>query len=38
MNHEYPTKTDDFLPYADRPNAYWTGYFTSRVSLKVLIK
>ncbi|CAD8084472.1 unnamed protein product [Paramecium primaurelia] len=38
LNQQYPTKTDDFMPYADRPNAYWTGYFTSRVSLKLLIK
>ncbi|CAD8098565.1 unnamed protein product [Paramecium sonneborni] len=38
LNLQYPTKVDDFMPYADRPNAYWTGYFTSRVSLKLLIK
>lgn len=34
----YPTKTDDFYPYADHSHAYWTGYFTSRVSLKSLAK
>ena len=34
----YPLKTDDFFPYADFPNAYWTGYFTSRVTLKKIIK
>lgn len=26
------------MPYADKPNAYWTGYFTSRVGFKLLIK
>jgi hypothetical protein len=32
----YPTKYDDFFPYADNPNAFWTGYFSSRVSMKVI--
>ena len=36
--NSYPTKTDDFFPYADRPSGYWTGYFTSRVSIKSLVK
>jgi len=34
----YPTKTDDFFPYADGDNAYWTGYFTSRVAYKGLVR
>lgn len=34
----YPIKTDDFFPYADEPHAYWTGYFTSRVAIKGLVK
>lgn len=34
----WPVKIDDFFPYADVMNAYWTGYFTSRPSLKFHIK
>ncbi|XP_066593863.1 lysosomal alpha-mannosidase isoform X1 [Prorops nasuta] len=30
----WPTKNDDFFPYASDPHAFWTGYFTSRPSLK----
>jgi hypothetical protein len=30
----WTSKTDDFFPYADRPHAFWTGYFTSRIALK----
>ena len=30
----YALKADDFFPYADAPSAYWTGYFSSRPSLK----
>lgn len=22
---KWPTKSDDFFPYADKPNSYWTG-------------
>lgn len=32
----YPTKVDDFFPYADAEHAYWTGYFSSRPTLKRL--
>jgi len=28
---KWPTNDFDFFPYADNKNAYWTGYFTSRV-------
>lgn len=38
LNASYPVKTDDFFPYADQTNAYWTGYFTSRPALKGLVR
>lgn len=31
---ESPLKTDDFFPYGIDQHSYWTGYFTSRSSLK----
>ncbi|KAK1281470.1 hypothetical protein QJS10_CPB22g00482 [Acorus calamus] len=34
----WPLKTDDFFPYADRADAYWTGYFTSRPALKRYVR
>ncbi|XP_073007335.1 alpha-mannosidase At3g26720-like [Typha latifolia] len=37
-NESWPIKTDDFFPYADKPNAYWTGYFTSRPALKGYVR
>ncbi|XP_028761137.1 alpha-mannosidase At3g26720 [Neltuma alba] len=37
-NEEWPLKFDDFFPYADHPNAYWTGYFTSRPALKGYVR
>lgn len=33
-NINLSVKTDDFLPYASDPHSYWTGYFTSRPTLK----
>ncbi|XP_063226460.1 lysosomal alpha-mannosidase-like isoform X2 [Bacillus rossius redtenbacheri] len=33
-NLTWPTKDDDFFPYASDPHSYWTGYFTSRPTLK----
>jgi hypothetical protein len=33
-NVTWPVKTDDFFPYSDDWDGYWTGYFTSRPSLK----
>ncbi|KAK7311284.1 hypothetical protein RJT34_09318 [Clitoria ternatea] len=37
-NEHWPLKIDDFFPYADHPNAYWTGYFTSRPALKGYVR
>ncbi|CAA6660049.1 unnamed protein product [Spirodela intermedia] len=34
----WPLKTEDFFPYADRENAYWTGYFTSRPNFKGYVR
>jgi lysosomal alpha-mannosidase len=33
-NYNLELKTDDFFPYADGTNTYWTGYFTSRATSK----
>lgn len=33
-NNTWVTKDDDFFPYASDPHAYWTGYFTSRPTIK----
>ncbi|KAL3909440.1 MAG: hypothetical protein SGILL_008086, partial [Bacillariaceae sp.] len=32
----WTVKQDDFFPYSDCPNCFWTGYFTSRPALKRL--
>ncbi|CAM8896888.1 unnamed protein product [Rhodiola kirilowii] len=37
-NESWPLKTEDFFPYADHPNAYWTGYFTSRPAFKGYVR
>ena len=34
----WPTKQDDFFPYASDPHAYWTGYHSSRPSSKLMIR
>lgn len=39
VTNEIPSwsiKSDDFFPYADCEHCYWTGYFTSRATLKRL--
>jgi hypothetical protein len=38
LDVEWPTKTDDMFPYADNPNGYWTGYFSSRANDKEQIR
>ncbi|KAL6222262.1 hypothetical protein ACLB2K_005654 [Fragaria x ananassa] len=37
-NQSWPLKIEDYFPYADQINAYWTGYFTSRPGLKRYIR
>ena len=34
----YPYKYDDFFPYANVIDGYWTGYFTSRPAFKGLVR
>ena len=34
----WSVKTDDFMPYASDPHAYWSGYFSSRAALKGMIR
>ncbi|KAM6583976.1 hypothetical protein CsatB_010978 [Cannabis sativa] len=34
----WPLKSEDYFPYADKQNAYWTGYFTSRPALKGYVR
>ena len=31
---EWPVRYDDMFPYADSPDEYWTGYFSSRADKK----
>ncbi|GKV44092.1 hypothetical protein SLEP1_g51316 [Rubroshorea leprosula] len=37
-NESWPLKTDDYFPYADSTNAYWTGFFTSRPAFKRYVR
>ncbi|XP_059158649.1 lysosomal alpha-mannosidase-like [Physella acuta] len=37
-NATWTTKEDDFFPYADSDHSYWTGYFTSRPTVKRYIR
>ncbi|XP_033223798.1 lysosomal alpha-mannosidase-like [Belonocnema kinseyi] len=34
-NVSWTTKSDDFFPYASDPHSYWTGYYTSRPTIKL---
>lgn len=33
-NIDWPVYTDDFFPYADGADAYWTGFYTTHSELK----
>lgn len=35
---KWPVNYDDMFPYADHPDAYWSGYFTSRANSKEFIR
>lgn len=35
---KWPTKTDDFFPYATDYHSYWTGFFSSRPTFKGMIR
>jgi len=37
-NKTWSVKYDDFFPYANKPHAFWTGYFTSRPALKYYVR
>jgi lysosomal alpha-mannosidase len=37
-NVSWPVKDDDFFPYAHKPDSFWTGYFTSRPTLKKYVR
>uniref|UniRef100_A0A1I8C1B1 Alpha-mann_mid domain-containing protein n=1 Tax=Meloidogyne hapla TaxID=6305 RepID=A0A1I8C1B1_MELHA len=34
----FPQRDGDFFPYADQPDRYWAGYFSSKPSIKGLIR
>ncbi|CAD8127927.1 unnamed protein product [Paramecium sonneborni] len=38
QNITYPSQKEDFFPYADYPNQYWSGYFTSRSAFKGYVR
>ncbi|KZV46140.1 Fatty acid hydroxylase superfamily isoform 2 [Dorcoceras hygrometricum] len=37
-NESWPLKIDDYFPYANGDNAYWTGFYTSRPALKRYVR
>ncbi|KAG9146043.1 hypothetical protein Leryth_016602 [Lithospermum erythrorhizon] len=37
-NESWPLKTEDYFPYADGADAYWTGFYTSRPALKGYVR
>lgn len=38
INPIWPTRYSDMFPYADVPEDYWTGYFTSRANAKKQVR
>ena len=38
LEEEWPTKYDDFIPHSDGPDAYWTGFYTSRANFKSYVR
>jgi hypothetical protein len=38
LNLEWPTRYSDMFPYADVPEDYWTGYFSSRANFKKYVR
>lgn len=38
QNVVWPVNYDDMFPYADQPEDYWTGYFTSRANAKSQVR
>lgn len=38
LNISYHQKNDDFLPYADFPNGYWSGFYSNRPAVKYFIR
>jgi len=38
LNLNYTTKTDDFLPYSNDNESFWTGFFTSRPVFKEQVR
>ncbi|CAL4941199.1 unnamed protein product [Urochloa decumbens] len=37
-NESWPVKYDDYFPYSDAKNTYWTGYYTSRPTFKRYVR
>ena len=37
-NNSWPTKDDDFLPYASDAHTHWTGYYSSRPTSKYFMR
>lgn len=38
LDTQWPTKYDDLFPYADHEHVYWTGFFTSRPTVKGYVR